>query len=233
MHIALAIASLLGFTLSTADLPTKGPAPAFAPPADTVLADQELVQNAQAARVLGASDGSAEVTILEFFDYSCSTCQQFHVQRGDSLKALAGPDLSLRFHHYIIPRLPRGYAAAEAATCAAGLGGSDGFFAFHDRLLRESTAWRSGPRDSERFQAWAVAQGLPAAEFADCLERDVTAQLIFADDRLGATLGVQGTPTFVVLPRGAQSAEEVIVFYGNEPMSRFREAIAEARSRAR
>ena len=83
------------------------------------MADTLLVQRAQEARVFGASGAAATVTIYEFFDYSCSTCREFHVQRGDSLKALAGPDVGLQFHSYIIPRLPRGYAAAEASGSMA------------------------------------------------------------------------------------------------------------------
>lgn len=199
---------------------------------DTVMTDAELVQRAQASRTLGAIGAEAAVTIYEFFDYSCSTCQNFHAQRGDSLKALAAPDVGVSFHHYIIARLPRGYAAAEAAACAAGLGGSNAFFAIHDRLLRNPGAWRDedGP---EPFVAMAGAVGVSPSALQDCIDRDVPAQMIIADGQLGASLGVSGTPTFVVMPRGAQSLDDVVVFYGNEPMSRFREAIAEVRARVR
>ncbi len=232
MHLALLI--LLGLSLppeapSTVPTGPLNPAPAVA---DTAISDAELVQRAQSARVLGATGEDAAITIYEFFDYSCSTCQNFHTQRGDSLKALVGPDVGLRFHSYIIARLPRGYAAAEAAACAAGLGGSDAFFTLHDRLLREPGAWRNAPGPAP-FVAWAVTAGLSPGAFQDCLDRDVPAQLIIADGQLGASLGVGGTPTFVVMPRGAQSIEDAVVFYGNEPMSRFREAIAEVRSRVR
>ncbi len=226
-----AVASVL-LSLTGALLSPAGVLSVDAPAIDTVTTDQELVERAQGARVLGSGIESAAITIYEFFDYSCSTCQAFHAQRGDSLRSLAGPDLSLRFHHYIIPRLPRGYAAAEAAACAAGLGGTDAFLSYHDRLLREVDTWR-GAVGPEPFERWALEAGLPTEAFTDCLARDVPAQLIMADARLAATFAVQGTPTFVVLPRGAASAAEGVVFYGNEPMQRFHEAIAEVRSRAR
>ena len=124
----LALATLLGLAIPTNGLPASVHLPSSALTPDT-LTDETLVQRAAEARVLGASGDAATVTIYEFFDYSCSTCREFHEQRGDSLKALAGPDVSLRFHNYIIPRLPRGYAAAEAAACAAGLGGTEAFLA--------------------------------------------------------------------------------------------------------
>ena len=228
----LALAALLGLAIPVNELPASGHLPDSAVAPDTIVADTALVQRAGEARVFGASGDAATVTIYEFFDYSCSTCRDFHAQRGDSLKALAGPDVGLRFHNYIIPRLPRGYAAAEAAACAAGLGGTEAYLAYHDRLLREPGPWRTAT-GIEPFVAWADEAGLPAPAFADCLERDVPAQLILGDARLGSALGVRGTPTFVFVPRGAQSADEVVAFYGNEPMSRFYEAIEEIRSRAR
>jgi protein-disulfide isomerase len=203
------------------------------PGADTLTADLELVRRAQAARALGASPDSAEVTILEFFDYACSTCQDFHRERGDSLKALAGPEVSLAFHHYIIPRLLRGYPAAEAAACAAGLGGTEAFLSYHDRLLHRPDAWRDGSADPDRFRALAADLGLDEAAFADCIARDVPSMLIVADGQLAARFDVGGTPTFVILPRGADSVDDAVVFYGNEPMARFHDAIAEARTRAR
>lgn len=118
------------------------------------------------------------------------------------------------------------------SACAGGLGGAEAFEAMHDRLLEEPSAWRGGV-DTGAFEAMATEAGLPAARFADCLSRDVPAQLIMADSRAAAAFGVQGTPTFVVLPRGAESVEEAVVFYGNEPMARFHEAIGDARARAR
>jgi protein-disulfide isomerase len=230
MHLALAI--LLGLAIPVFELPASADLPSSVLTPDTIVADTLLVQRAREARVFGASGNAAIVTIYEFFDYSCSTCREFHAQRGDSLKALAGPDVGLQFHNYIIARLPRGYAAAEAAACAAGLGGPEVYLDYHDRLLREPGAWRT-VTGIEPFVAWADEAGLPAPAFADCLERDVPAQLILGDAQLGAAFGVRGTPTFVFVPRGAQSADEAVVFYGNEPMSRFHEAIEEVRSRAR
>ena len=228
----LALVTLLAAAIPVHELPASAHLSASALAPDTIVADTLLVQRAMEARVFGPSGDAATVTVHEFLDYSCSTCQKFHAQRADSLKALVGPDVGLQFHSYIIPRLPRGYAAAEAAACAAGLGGTEVWLAYHDRLLSEPGEWRTAT-GVEPFVSWAEEAGLPAAAFADCLERDVPAQLIFADVRLGSAFGVRGTPSFVLVPRGAESADEVVFFYGNEPMSRFHEAIEEVRSRAR
>lgn len=235
MPIRLATAILLALSgisaaagaQSTAETPVNTDQPdAFAP-------DLDLIRRAAASRILGPADDSASVTILEFFDYACSTCRQFHQERGDSLYALVGPDVSLRFHSYPIPRLLWGYPLAEAALCAGGAGGATAYRGMHDRLLRDAQDWQDGAMPQERIAGWAADLDLDADRFTRCMERDLPSTLVFADARLAARFGVAGTPTFVFVPRGAQEPEDVRMFYGNQPMSRFREAIEWARSRAR
>ena len=211
-------------------LPTGARAQAL-PPADPLQADRELLQRAEASRGIGG--GSAAVTIVEFFDPACSTCRNFHRERGDSLTALAGPDVRIEYRTYLIPRLVRGWHGAEAAACAAGLGGFDAFQGMNDRIMEGWDAWRQAPAPAELFGAWARSLGLDADRFADCLARDVTASLLVADILLAGGFAVSGTPTFVFVPRGATSPQEVESFYGNEPMQRFQDALAAARSRAR
>jgi protein-disulfide isomerase len=200
---------------------------------DSLDDDLELIRAAAASRMLGPSADSATVTILEFFDYACSTCQNFHRERGDSLKALVGPDVALHLHSYVLPRLIRGYPAAEAALCAGGVGGRDGYAAMHDRLMRTASDWRQALDGPELFTVWAGELGLDVERFTDCIARDVPSPLVVADAQMAARYAVGGTPTFVFLPRGATDLDEAEVFYGNEPMARFRDALAAARSRAR
>jgi protein-disulfide isomerase len=194
-------------------------------------ADLQLLQGAEGARGVGGD--SAEVTIVEFFDPACSTCRDFHLQRGDSLKALAGPDVRIEYRTYVIPRLVRGWHGAEAGACAAALGGFEAFAGMNDRLMEVWETWREAADPAELFVAWARSLGLDGDRFADCLERDVPASLLVADILLANNFAVGGTPTFVVIPRGASSPDDVESFYGNQPMERFQEALDAARSRVR
>lgn len=236
MHLVAALATILSLLMPASaqvragDPPSRG-APEIAP--DSLADDLELIRAAAASRMLGAPADSAVVTILEFFDYACSTCQNFHRERSDSLKALVGPDVALHLHSYVLPRLIRGYPAAEAALCAGGVGGREGYAAMHDRLMRTAAEWREAPDGPELFTAWAGDLGLDVDRFMDCIARDVPSPLVVADAQMAARYGVGGTPTFVFLPRGATDLGDAEVFYGNEPMARFRDALAAARSRAR
>lgn len=214
---------------ATARVATNASAPTVR--ADPRVADLTLAQRAQSARTVGAD--SAEVIVMVFADYACPTCQAFHRERGDSLRALAGSTVQLRFAHFPIPRLARGYQAAEAASCAAGLGGADAFTRMHDRLYDTADTWSVDRQPSERFVTFATEFGLHGPAFADCLARDVTSVVVLTDQRNAAAFGVSGTPTFVVLPRNATSPQQAQVFYGNEPMTRFQEAITRARASQR
>jgi protein-disulfide isomerase len=227
VHLAVLLVAPVLLALA---LPTGARAQAL-PTADALQADRELLQRAEASRGIGG--GSAAVTIVEFFDPACSTCRNFHRQRGDSLTALAGPDVRIEYRTYLIPRLVRGWHGAEAAACAAGLGGFDAFQGMNDRLMEAWDTWGQAPAPAELFVTWARSLGLDADRFADCLARDVTASLLVADILLAGGFAVSGTPTFVFVPRGATSPREVESFYGNEPMQRFHEVLAAARSRAR
>ncbi len=214
------------FTEAHARIASSAAAPAVR--ADPRIADLALAQRAQAARSVGAD--SADVIVMVFADYACPTCQTFHRARGDSLRALAGPSVQLRFAHFPIPRLARGYQAAEAASCAAGLGGAEAFTRMHERLYETADRWSIDRHPGERFVSFAIEFGLDGRTFADCLARDVASIVILTDQRTAAAFGVNGTPTFVVLPRNATSPQQAQVFHGDEPMTRFLEAIARARA---
>ncbi len=223
MHLPVVLSIALAVLLCCSPVSAQG-----------TVTDTEWVQRAAQARLIGIVDDPEQVTILEFFDYACSTCQQFHVQRGDSLRSLLEEEgVALSMHSYVIPRLPRGYPAAEAALCAGAVGGPEGWAAMHDRLARNTFAWRREGAGPEPFVRWAVEFGLDEALYADCLHRDVPAPLVFTDAQLAARFEVAGTPAFVFIPGGATESAQIVSFFGNEPMSRFREALEEARARAR
>ncbi len=83
-------------------------------------ADIPLLQRADSARIFGSE--TAEFIIDEYIDFACGDCQQFYLTKGDSLKALVEEqDVIFILRVYPIPRLLRGYQAAEAAFCAAAL----------------------------------------------------------------------------------------------------------------
>jgi len=185
--------------------------------------DTRLIQQADRARMYGTD--TTRVTIDEYVDYACPDCAAFHTERMDSLRALFIDTGRVNFvvRFYPIPRLMRGYHAAEAALCAGGFGGRSAFEGMQRQLLQEQATWRQLHDPRGQFVTYAETLGLPLDAFADCMERSAMAPLILGDLQLAQQAQVEGTPTFVYNVPGPYQG--LVSFYGNQPMAQFQEAL--------
>lgn len=191
-------------------------------------ADIELLQRADAARSIATP--TAEVTIDEFIDFACSHCANFHLQRGDSLQALiVAEDLNLSIRVFPIPRLMRGFQAAEAAFCAAAYTGRPGFMGMLKQLFENQTAWSQQLDPTPIFETYARNVDVPLFPYRDCVARDAMAPLIVNDVRIAKDLGIRGTPTFVFNKTGEFVGDEQ--FYSPDSMALFLESIQRVRNR--
>jgi protein-disulfide isomerase len=213
---ALLAAALLVVIASPAEVRGQGSA----------LDDAELLNRADSVRIV--LPDAPTLVLTEFVDFACSDCRAFHVERADSLRALvAAEGLAYVFRAYPIPRLLRGYHGAEAALCAGGIAGRSAFEAMQRVLFERQREWAGAYDPEPLLHGYARELGLGVA-FDDCLRRNATWPLIAADLRQGVAMGIPGTPTFVLTRADGQGEPES--FYGNQPMERFREAIARARA---
>ncbi len=191
-------------------------------------ADIELLQRADAAR--STATPAAEVTIDEFLDFACSHCANFHLQRADSLQALvAAENLNLTIRMFPIPRLMRGFQAAEAAFCAAAFTGRPGFIGMLKQLFENQAAWSQLLDPTPIFETYARNIGVPLEPYRDCVARDAMAPLIVNDVRMAKDLGIRGTPSFVFNKTGEFVGDEQ--FYSPESMAKFLESIERVRKR--
>jgi protein-disulfide isomerase len=147
---------------------------------------------------LGKSD--APLTMVEFTDYECPFCRQFHLTTFEELKRnyvdtgklrYVSRDFPLDFHRNAMK-------AAVAARCAADQGR---FWELRHTLIVNA---QTLSRDS--MVTFARDLRLDADRFASCLDADRHRQDVQRDIADGHTAGVDGTPTFVV---GRTSAEGV------------------------
>jgi protein-disulfide isomerase len=150
-----------------------------------IAAHRRALFNDPATPVGGNPAGN--VTIVEFFDYSCPYCKAVE----PTLERLLGRDHNLRFVYKEFPVLgPESVTAARAALAASRQGK---YVAFHDAMMTAK-----GPLDDERIYRVAGAVGLDLSR----LKRDMAAPWVTAELKanmaLAAALGVQGTPTFVI-----------------------------------
>ena len=184
------IAQAIDAALAGESPPVAGPvAPAPAPtPAAIIPADD--------ARVLG--DPDAPVTIVEFSDYQCPYCARHVEETWPKLRAEFVETGRVRyvFKDFPLDNIhPQASKAHEAARCAGEQGA---YWTMHDRLFAGQSEWSGRSDHVTVFEGYAAELGLQTADFDACLESGRWASVVNADLAEGASLGVQGTPTFFI-----------------------------------
>lgn len=156
---------------------------------------QELVQM---ARGIEHGDPDAPVTIMDFSDYQCPSCQAFATQAKPFLEDPYIREGHVRFVYYDFPLMSihaHAFFAARAARCA---GDQDAYWPFHDELFRRQSEWARQADPFSAFVGYAGDLGLDRSAFRSCLGSDRHADVVTANLRLGEQLGVTGTPTLFV-----------------------------------
>jgi predicted DsbA family dithiol-disulfide isomerase len=143
----------------------------------------------------------APVTILEFSDFQCPYCVRSRPTVA-RIRETYGDKVRWAFRHFPLSFHDKAEKAGEAAACAGDQGR---FWEMHDRLWANSA--KLGLADLKQH---AVALGLDAAKFDQCLDSGQHAGLLERDEEAGQGYGVSGTPAFFVNGRplvGAQPFE--------------------------
>lgn len=177
-----------------------------------------IQMNLEGGPWLGSKD--APLTLVEFTDYQCTFCQRFHEATFPELKKkyidtgkirFASRDMPLEFHS-------NASRAAEAARCAGDQGE---FWEMRDRLI--SNASRLSPGD---VAGYAQALKLDTLQFRTCMDTGKYAKTVQKDAAVAESLGVTGTPSFLV---GKSTHEGVsgVILVGALPIEAFDEKLKE------
>jgi protein-disulfide isomerase len=143
-------------------------------------------------RIRGSAD--AKVTVVEYGDFQCPTCAQYHPILTELLKRYDG-QLKLEFHHFPLIQIhPNAMAAAIAAEAAGDQGK---FWEMHDLLFEHQNEWSSNPNAQTMFLQYALQLGLDSNRFMQSTKDPAARDRVLADVTKGSAI-VQGTPTFVV-----------------------------------
>ena len=171
---------------------------------------------------LGRSD--AALTLVEFADYQCPFCRQFHNTTFQQLKKnyidtgklrFVSRDLPLEFHN-------NASKAAQAARCA---GEQDKFWPMRDILIANSTNL-----GQDAILTYAQQLALDMNQFRLCLDSGKYFAEIQRDIAEAGSAGISGTPTFV-LGRASEGAIEGIRIVGAQPYAAFDRIISEYSSK--
>lgn len=186
-------------------MPAAKPAPEAGPPV-----------NAQPKeRAWGPKD--APIKIVEFLDYQCPACGNFHKTMEAPVIAAFAASGKVRFEVRSLSFLDRGTNesrdAAQATLCAMD---QDKFWQMHNTVFGNQLI--TGEENAGNFtktrlkEMAATVQGLNAGEFATCLDSDKYAAQVAADMAEGTEKKVERTPTFFVNDKkreGGQSVDDL------------------------
>lgn len=150
-------------------------------------------------RVRGSRD--AEVFIIEYSDLECVYCKQFHSTLQQAVDEYQGK-VAWVYRHYPLDMLhPKADKEAEAAECAAELGGEEGFWKMIDKIF-EVTPSGNG-LDLAKLPTYASQVGLDQTKFKICLDSGKYKEEVERQYQSGLTAGVRGTPgVFIINKKG-------------------------------
>lgn len=153
--------------------------------------------------VIGPED--APITIVEFSDYECPYCQQWHTEVFDRLMLAYPEQVRLVYRDFPISNIhPNAVPAAIAANCALE---QDMFWDYHDKLFRMELGL-----STDAYQEYASQLDLDVEEFVECLDSGRYEEEVQADFDFAANLGVRSTPTFFVNGIAVVGAQPFEVF---------------------
>ena len=164
---------------------------AAAPAAAPAPSDKVKMSVGTGWYAMGRED--APVTMVEFTDYQCPFCRRFESDSFAQLKKdyidtgkvrFVSRDLPLEFH-------PNAPAAAMAARCA---GDQHKFWEMRDAMMLD-TATDLGP---DSILKYGQKTNLDMTAFRGCLSDKKYTSAIQKDTADAGTLGISGTPSFVI-----------------------------------
>ncbi len=104
---------------------------------------------------------------------------------------------------------PESQWAAEASECAAE---QDAFWEYHDLLYDRQAGENQGAYNKENLKQFAVDLGLDAQSFDDCLDSGRYSSMVRTQTATAQSLGVRGTPAFLVNGQPLVGAQPFEVF---------------------
>ena len=183
---------------ATTTAPSSGPSspPLFlaAPPRELSIDELGYVEG----------ENSAPLRVLEFSDFGCGYCRQFHLEVYPTIEReyVATGKVQWKYIPMILGIFgPAAELAAHAGECAIEQG--EGFPAMRDRLFEEQPVWKGASDPLPLLERYARDVGLDVPRWDRCVRDEWRGDRISSGTTLGVQQGVRGTPTFFIVGHGA------------------------------
>lgn len=176
--------------------------------------------------VLG-NKSKAKVAIVEFSDYECPFCKQFHQSTlKDLVKEFVDSGKAVySFRDYPLPfHEPMASKAANLAQCVREAKGDQAFFAFNDAYFAATQANGKGLAEGKQDELLKTL-GVNVASVNQCATSEKFKAEIAKDMADGGAAGVSGTPSFVIGKLDAKGNVTGELSVGAMPIAQFKTVI--------
>lgn len=146
---------------------------------------------------------TADVTLVEFFDYHCGYCKR----QTPVITQLLNEDKKVRVVFREFPILSEDSNLAARAALAVHNIAKDKYFAFHTALMKST-----GRFDEKMLLDLAEKEGVDSKKMKAEMERPEINAMLEKNRRMADDLGIRGTPAIVTgdqLVAGAMSYEDL------------------------
>lgn len=176
----------------------------------------QLAAMAKAARAVDPKQdhvrgkATAEVSLIEYTDFECPFCKQFHGAPKALLDRYGGR-VNWVIRNYPLPfHDPAARKEALAAECVAQLGGNDAYWKYADALFANTKSNGGGLPEDKAVDKLAETVGVKAPALSTCMNDDKVVKRVEQDLADGNAAGVSGTPTTVVRNNKTGASEAVV-----------------------
>ena len=146
---------------------------------------QDSLENNPTSPVAGNVDG--DVTVIEFFDYSCGYCKRAIPSVGAALE-----DGNVKFVFKEFPILgAKSYLAAKAALAVNSIA-PEKYYEFHKEVMKSRVSGKDG------LLELASKLGIDAEKVAEKMESSEIQEIIDSNKQIASSIGVRGTPAFII-----------------------------------
>lgn len=179
---------------------------------DEQLVTENLAGLTEDAASWVGGNPEGDVTIVEFMDYRCGYCRKAYSEIEELVKS----DGNIRFILKEYPILGEdSVQASRFAVAVLQLHGNDAYKQAHDALIT-----MRGQPDTPSLTRLAGDLGLDAQPILDRMNAPEVTKVLDANQGLGQTMQINGTPTFVL---------NGIMLRGYVPLDGMRQIVAEER----
>lgn len=197
-------------TSTSQDDPESGTGPETDASQDEVVTALQALARRDAGDPLALGDVDAPVVMIAYSEFQCPFCGRFARETEPVLIEDYVEDGRLRIEWRDFPYL--GEESATAAFGARAASQQDAFWEFAQAMFGNQQPPNSGRITAEFLADVAEGVGLDRERFLDDLESDEVAAAVARDFQEGQSIGVTGTPAFLINGRPVMGAQPTEVF---------------------